>query len=75
MTRNTKIKNYLEAHPGATVEDYMNQRHKMHVKQASIVTYNKHTGSKNLKVLLFNIHSIPDKARRLVQHFSRYAKR
>lgn len=74
MTKNKKLKNYLEAHPGATVEDYNNQKHKMHVKQASIVTYNKHTGSKNLKVLLFNIHSIPNKARRFAQYFSRYAK-
>lgn len=75
MTRNTKIKNYLEEHPGATIEDYNNQKHKMHVKQASIVTYNKHTGSKNLKVLLFNMHSIPNKVRRLAQYFSRYANK
>lgn len=51
MTRNTKIKNYLEAHLGATVEDYNNQRHRMHIIQAKNIR-SKHAGSKPLKKLL-----------------------
>ena len=47
-----KFKKYLKSHPGATVEEYENQRHKMHVIQASRVFHGKHQGSKNLKQLL-----------------------
>lgn len=71
MTRNTKIKNYLEAHPGdifegrpkATIEDWKNQRHRMHVMQAQMTTFGKHTGSKSKKVLMYHIHKI-DKNRK-----------
>lgn len=52
MIRNTKIKNYLEAHPGATVEDYNNQKHRMHIIQYARTTRCKHSGSKPLKKLL-----------------------
>lgn len=55
MTINQKRKNYLEAHP-ATVEDYNNQRHRMHVMQARITTYSKHIGSKPNKTIMHNIH-------------------
>lgn len=58
MTRNTKIKNYLKEHPGATIEDYHNERHKMHVQQAKMTTFAKHTGSKKYNVLMYHIHKI-----------------
>ena len=63
MTKNTKIKNYLKEHPGATIENYNNQKHKMHVKQAKMTTFNSHTGSKSKKVLMYHIHKI-DKNRK-----------
>lgn len=66
MTRNTKIKNYLEAHPGATVEDYMNQRHRMHIKQAKMTTFNSHTGSKSKKLLMYHIHKIDKNRKSLI---------
>lgn len=47
-----KIKRYLEKHPDATVQDYNNQRHRMHVIQATRHCTTKHVGSKNLKQLL-----------------------
>lgn len=47
-----RLKRYLENHPGATIEDYNNQRHRMHVIQAVKPGGSKHTGSKNLKQLL-----------------------
>lgn len=47
-----KIKRYFKNHPDATIEDYNNQRHRMHVIQAVKPYGTKHTGSKNLKQLL-----------------------
>lgn len=47
-----KLKRYLKNHPDATVEDYNNQRHKMHIIQAIRYCTTKHVGSKNLKQLL-----------------------
>jgi hypothetical protein len=47
-----KLKRYLENHKDATIEDYNNQRHRMHVIQAVKPGGTKHTGSKNLKQLL-----------------------
>ena len=67
MTRNTKTKNYLEAHPGATIEDYNNQRHKMHVQQARITTYSKHIGSKSNKTIMYNIHKIDKNVKSFIQ--------
>ena len=67
MTRNTKIKNYLKAHRGATIEDYNNQRHKMHVMQARITTYSKHIGSKLNKTIMHNIHRIDKKVKSFMQ--------
>ena len=52
MTINKKCKKYLEAHPGATIEDYNNQKHRMHVIQYARITRSKHPGSKLLKKLL-----------------------
>ena len=75
MTRNTKIKNYLEAHPGATVEDYRNQRHKMHIKQAKTTTFGKHTGSKGLTQLLYNINDISKKRNSFMQYLGRYGRK
>lgn len=54
-----KIKRYLENHQGATIEDYNNQRHRMHVIQASSFYNSKHVGNKSKKQLLALIsHSI-----------------
>lgn len=75
MTRNTKIKNYLKAHPGVTVEDYNNQLHKMHIIQAKTTTFSKHTGSKSLKRLIYNINDIPKKRNSLMQYLSRYGRK
>ena len=52
MTKNKKLKNYLEAYPGATVEDYNNQRYSMIIIQATRHCTTKHVGSKSLKQLL-----------------------
>lgn len=75
MTRNTKIKNYLENHSGATVEDYNNQRHRMHIMQAKTTTFGKHTGSKGLKQLLYNVNDILKKRNSLMQYLSRYGRK
>ena len=47
-----KLKRYFENHPDATIEDYNNQRHRMHIIQATRDCTTKHVGSKNLKQLL-----------------------
>ena len=47
-----KFKKYLKSHPGTTVEEYENQKHRMHVIQASRIFGGKHTGSKTKKQLL-----------------------
>lgn len=52
MTKNKKLKNYLEAHSSATIEDYNNQKNRMHVIQYARTTGSKHPGSKTLKKLL-----------------------
>ena len=52
MTTNQRCKKYLEHHPGATVADWQNQRHRMHIIQYNRVVRSKHTGSKSLKRLL-----------------------
>ena len=47
------FKKYLKKkHTNATIEDYNNQRHRMHIIQAIKPGGTKHTGSKNLKQLL-----------------------
>ena len=62
-----KLKRYLENHKDATIEDYNNQRHRMHVIQAKIALEkssgfglfrSKHTGSKKNKTLLAIIKSV-----------------
>lgn len=67
MTTNTKIKNYLKEHPGATIEDWKNQRHRMHVMQARITTYSKHIGSKSNKTIMHNIHKIDKNVKSFIQ--------
>lgn len=52
MTINQKIKNYFKEHSGATIEDWQNQRHRMHIIQYARTTRCKHPGSKTLKKLL-----------------------
>ena len=47
-----KIKKYFENHPDATIDDYNNQRHRMHVIQATDNCRTKHVGSKTKKQLL-----------------------
>lgn len=47
-----KIKRYFKNHPDATIEDYNNQKHEMHIMQASKILRGKHVGSKNEKQLL-----------------------
>ena len=47
-----KFKKYLENHPDATIEDYNNQRHRMHVIQYKRIFPGKHSGSKTKKQLL-----------------------
>lgn len=47
-----KLKRYLKNHPGATIEDYNNQKYSMIIMQATIHCTTKHVGSKNLKQLL-----------------------
>ena len=65
-----KVKRYLENHPGATIEDYENQRHRMHIIQARAALLRtssrgffkgKHTGSKNRKKLLSIIKYVCNK--------------
>lgn len=51
-----KIKRYLRKHHNATIEDYNNQRHRMHIIQATYYCITKHVGSKNEKQLLSLIH-------------------
>ena len=62
-----KIKRYFKNHPDATIEDYNNQRHRMHVIQAKAalerssgfgLLSGKHTGSKKNKTLLAIIKSV-----------------
>lgn len=62
-----KIKRYLKNHPGATIEDYNNQKHRMYVIQAKTALERssgfglfrgKHTGSKKNKTLLAIIKSV-----------------
>lgn len=48
----SKFKRYLKSHPDATVDEYENQKHRMHVIQASRIFRGKHTGSKTKKQLL-----------------------
>lgn len=52
-----KIKRYFKNHPGATIEDYNNQKHRMYVMQTSRVIRGKHVGSKNKKQLLSIINN------------------
>lgn len=55
MTTNQRCKKYLEAHPGATIEDWQNQRHRQHIIQYNCVMLHKHmkhAGSKPLRNLL-----------------------
>ena len=53
MTKNQKCKKYLEKHPGATYEDWQNQRHRMHIIQyKKIMGFSKHTGSKKFSRIL-----------------------
>lgn len=47
-----RLKRYLEKHKDATIQDYNNQRHEMHIMQASRIFRTKHVGSKNKKQLL-----------------------
>lgn len=58
MSRNQKIKRYFKNHPDATMDDYNNQLHKMHIQQAKMTTFGNHTGSKKQSVLLYHIHKI-----------------
>lgn len=51
-----RLKKYLEKHKDATIQDYNNQRHRMHVIQATNNCRTKHVGSKNEKQLLALIH-------------------
>ena len=67
-----KIKRYLENHPGATIEDYNNQRHRMHVIQASTVCNSKHVGSKSKKKLLA---LIPHSVSSFNKYFGKYTNR
>lgn len=62
-----RAKKYLQKHPEATIQDYENQRHRMHIIQAKSAlkrTFSrgffngKHTGSKNNKKLLSIIKSV-----------------
>lgn len=62
-----KVKKYFENHPSATMQDYENQRHRMHVIQAKAALVRtssrgffngKHVGSKNKKKLLSIIKSV-----------------
>lgn len=62
-----RIKEYFKNHPNATMQDYEDQRHRMHVIQAKEVLAlgfrrtsfsGKHAGSKNKKKLLSIIKSI-----------------
>lgn len=62
-----KLKRYLENHKETTIEDYNNQRHKMHVIQAQCalkrssgfgLLRGKHVGSKKNKTLLAIIRSV-----------------
>jgi len=57
MTTNKKCKKYLKAHPGATIEDWQNQRHHMHIIQSRLTTHSKHAGSKSNKTIMSNVHS------------------
>ena len=50
-----RLKRYLENHKDATIEDYNNQRHRMHVIQYERITRSKHSGSKSKKTLLSTI--------------------
>ena len=51
-----KLKRYLKKHENATIEDYNNQRHRMHIIQATDHCITKHVGSKTEKQLLALIH-------------------
>ena len=53
-----KLKRYLKNHKDATIEDYNNQKHRMHVIQASTVFNGKHTGSKSKKNFLMLFHIV-----------------
>ena len=62
-----KIKRYLENHKDATIQDYNNQKHRMHIIQAKSALErssafglfrSKHTGSKKNKTLLAIIKSV-----------------
>lgn len=52
MTINQKRKEYLKTHYGATIKDYNNQRHRMHIIQYGKIICSNHPGSKSLKTLL-----------------------
>lgn len=52
-----KLKRYFKNHPDATIEDYNNQRHRMHVIQASKVL-GPNAGRKSTAQLLTVIHRI-----------------
>ena len=47
-----KLKKYLENHPDATIQDYNNQKHKMHVMQAGRELRGNHNGTLTKKQLL-----------------------
>ena len=51
MTKNQRCKKYLEKHHSA-IENWQNQRHRMHIIQYNRIVCSKHAGSKSLKRLL-----------------------
>lgn len=55
--------------PTIVNEECNREIHKMHIMQANSITNGKHTGSKSLKKLMFNIH----RATSTIKHiYSRY---
>lgn len=52
-----KVKRYLENHKGATIQDYNNQKHRMHIIQASKVL-GLNAGRKSTAQLITVIHRI-----------------
>lgn len=75
MIINKKQEKYLKNHPGSTIENWQNQRHKMHIRQAAMTTFSRHTGSKSKKVLMYHINSIDKKVQAFGQYVSRYGRK
>lgn len=65
-----RAKKYLQKHPGATTQDYENQRHQQHVFQARIGTYGKHDGSKRKKTLMYHINRIQDRVTSFMKKYN-----